>query len=122
MNRLTIAVLVLSPVLVTGCGGGDRNQWEIVLENKSSQSCSVTVSFGVAGGKTGGGGASVDGIMKGQTIPLVTGLGSTVVDSIKVKIGNMEKTLTPNAALPAGRRFKITVAEDRTIAASLVDN
>jgi hypothetical protein len=116
MNRQTIATLILSPLLVIGCGS-DRSRWEVLLENKSDQPCDATVSYAGSGGK---GGASVDGVPKGKTVSLISGAGSTVVESIKLKVGATEKTLTPNATLPAGKKYKITISEDGSVATNLV--
>ena len=116
MSRQTIATLILTPLLLVGCGS-DRSQWEILLENRNDQPCNATVSYA---GPRGKGGASADGVPKGKTVSLIGGASSTVVESVKLKVGTTEKTLTPNATIPAGKQYKITVSEDGNVSMTLV--
>jgi hypothetical protein len=110
-------LLFLFAILAGGCGA-DRSKWEIVLVNKGASPCSVNVAFGEPGSTSG---ASVDGVASGHTVPLVSGFGPTVVDSVKVNVGGKEKTLTPKLALPAGKRCTITVASDGGAVATVAE-
>lgn len=99
--------LVCVSLLVSSCGR-DRAHWEITFENKADAPCSVAVDF-AQGAK---GGASADGVAKGQTISLLSSPGSTVVETVKITIGGGTKTLTPKTRLKAGDKFRIIVAGD----------
>jgi hypothetical protein len=114
--RLLSASLFIG-ILLSG-SGDDRTKWEILLVNKGNVPCSVTMSFEASGSR---GGVSVDGIPSGHTVPLVSGFGSTVVESVRINVGGKEQTVTPRLALPAGKRCRITVANDGSTAVTTGD-
>jgi hypothetical protein len=94
--------------LLAGCDPGSK-QWEIEVENKGDLPCSFKIVTSGSGSKNNVG---VDGIAKGKPVSLVAGSGNTVVQSIKVVRGKDEQTLTPNLALPMGKKLRIVVGAD----------
>ena len=109
---------VLVAVLLAGSGCDRRaKQWEVEVENKGDTPCSFKVVMSGSGAKNDVG---VDGITKGKPVSLIAGSGDTVVQSIKVVRGKDEQTLTPNLALPPGKRLRIVVGADGQVEMSEV--
>jgi len=100
-----------------GCDRAGQPQWEVAVENKNDASCSFLVMLRPDGSTK----ANVDGITKSKPVTLITGPGDTVVNTIKVVRGTDETVLTPNAALPAGKRYLIVVAADGKVETSVVN-
>jgi hypothetical protein len=114
---LLACVSVIGLVAVAGCKPAAPPQWEIAVENKSDVPCSFFVTLRTDGSSK----ANADGITKGQPVTLIGGSGDTVINTIKVVRGTDETALTPNAALPAGKRYLIVVEADGKVETSLVN-
>jgi hypothetical protein len=108
----------LSAIGMSGLPGCDRSgpAWEVTVENKTDVPCSFFITLGPDGGTK----AHVDGITKGKPATLIAGSTDTVVQTVKVVRAADEQALTPNTALPVGKRYSIVLAADGKVEASVV--
>jgi hypothetical protein len=100
--------LLLLLAVELGCGR-DRGQWSIVVDNKSASPCDVAVTMEEGRAK---GGASAGGVKPGESLTLIVGPASTVVESVKVAQNGKEETFTPKTAIQGGDRYWIVVSPD----------
>ncbi|MBI1369413.1 MAG: hypothetical protein GC162_12260 [Planctomycetes bacterium] len=96
-----------------------KSEWEVTLENKSSQPCSVNVTFAPSPGSSSN--ARIDDLPPGQTVSLIVGNADTLVHTIELKQGDATKLLTPDTKLPTGKRYAITLTPEGEIDVSISD-
>ncbi len=118
MSRIRRLLLVgFTPILLALAGCGGHRQWEIVVANNGDVPCSFFVSMGTDANSN----AKVEDVAAGKKLTLIVGDATSVVQIVKVVRGKDEQNLIPNAELPVGKRYTITVTADGKVETAFSD-
>lgn len=118
MLRFVGLLIVIFATILELPGCGDRSShWEVTAKNQSDGPCSFFVTLGSDGNTL----ANVENVGKGETLPMIVGSTTTVVQTVKVVRGEEKQTLTPKTELPVGKRFAIIVDADGKVRTAVTD-
>lgn len=116
MARKIIAMFSVA-VMLTVLGCQDRSGWEISVENKSKEPCSVLVTMGNDKHRT----AKVDKLASSKPTILIGEKPDNILRSIKVTHASWEQELEVDANLTSGKIYEIIIGDDGRIQGKLRD-